>query len=180
MKAPILHTQRLILKPLSMEHLSQDYVDWLNDEDVYRYLETGGNYNIEMLKEYLTEVVKKDIYFWAIHSKENKFHIGNIKIDPINEKHGLAEYGILLGRKTEWGKGYAQEATLRVIDYCFNKLLIRKITLGVVANNAVAVYLYNKLGFEQEGLLKKQGIYAGKYCDIIRMALFNPIFEDYK
>jgi hypothetical protein len=51
MKAPILETPRLILKPLNMEYLTKDYVGWLNDEEVYRYLESGGNYNKEMLKE---------------------------------------------------------------------------------------------------------------------------------
>lgn len=67
MKAPILYTSRLLLKPLSMEHITKDYVDWLNDEAVYRYLETGSGYDINLLEKYLTEVVKKDIYFWAIH-----------------------------------------------------------------------------------------------------------------
>jgi hypothetical protein len=104
MKAPLLKTTRLNLKPLSMQHLTDDYVGWLNDKDVYRYLETGGNYTIAMLKEYLEEVVKKDIYFWAIHLKANNLHIGNIKIDPINYKHSVAEYGIMMGRKSEWEK----------------------------------------------------------------------------
>ena len=177
MKAPILHTDRLLLKPLSFEHLSQDYVDWLNDVEVYKYLETGGNYTFEMLNEYLKEVEKKDIYFWAVHSKANDLHIGNIKIDPINYKHSVAEYGIMMGRKSEWGKGFAKEATQRIIDFCFNELKIRKITLGVVADNFAALKLYEKLNFKIEGIYKKHGLYQGKYCDIIRMALFNPNFE---
>lgn len=177
MKAPILYTSRLLLKPLSMEYLTKDYVDWLNDEAVYRYLETGSGYNITRLKKYLSEVVKKDIYFWAIHIQENNLHIGNVKIDPISQRHGWAEYGIMLGRKTEWGKGFAKEATLKVIDFCFNELNIRKITLGVVADNLSALTLYKKIGFVQEGLYKKQGYYQSKYCDVIRMALFNPNFN---
>ena len=178
MKAPIIYTKRLTLKPLSLEHLSQEYVDWLNDEEVYRYLETGGNYTIEMLKHYLKDVEKKDIYFWAIHLKNNNLHIGNIKIDPVNFKHGLAEYGIMMGRRSEWGKGYAKEASNKVINFCFQKLHIRKITLGVVADNAVAVALYKKMGFVIEGVYKKHGFYDNKYCDTFRMALFNPLFEE--
>lgn len=178
MKVKILETERLVLKPLSLEHLTQDYVDWLNDEEVYRYLETGGNYTLAMLKDYLNDVVKKDIYFWGIHLKNNDLHIGNVKIDPINTKHSLAEYGIMMGRRNEWGKGYAKEATNKVIDYCFQELNIRKLTLGVVADNTTALALYKKLGFVTEGVYKQHGFYYGKFCDIIRMALFNPFFEE--
>ena len=174
MKAPVLESQRLILKPLSMEHCSQDYVNWLNDIDVYRYLETGGNYTLEMLKQYLKEVQSKDIYFWAIHLKENDLHIGNIKIDPINLRHGIAEYGIMMGKKTEWGKGFAKEATLLVIGFCFTTLKLRKVNLGVVAKNSSAINLYKKIGFETEGIYKNHGIYQDEMCDVIRMAIFNP------
>jgi [ribosomal protein S5]-alanine N-acetyltransferase len=176
MKAPVLISDRLILKPLSLQHLSQDYVSWLNDAEVYKFLETGGNYSIEQLREYLEEVEKKDILFWGIHLKESDSHIGNIKIDPVNKRHGLGEYGIMMGRKSEWGKGFAMEATSRVIDYCFQESEIRKITLGVVADNHAALRLYKKLGFITEGIYKDHGLYNGKYCDIVRMALFNPSF----
>lgn len=176
MKAPLLHTQRLVLKPISIKHLTEDYVDWLNDIDVYRYLETGGNYTIKMLEEFILEVEKKDIYFWGIHLKENDLHIGNIKIDPINTRHGLVEYGIMMGRKSEWGKGYAKEATQSVIDFAFNLLGLRKMTLGVVEDNTSAFMLYQKLGFKTEGIYKDHGFYQGKYCNIIRMAIFNPNF----
>ncbi len=178
MKAPVIETKRLILKPLSLEHLSQDYVDWLNDPDVNKYLESGGNYTLEMLKDFLTEVEKKDIYFWAIHSKENNLHIGNNKMDPINLKHGLAEYGIMMGRKSEWGKGYAYEVSEAVIGYCFEKLNIRKITCGIVDDNASSLKLVERLGFEVEGKYKQHGLYQGRYCDIFRLALFNPALRN--
>jgi len=176
MKAELLESERLLYKPLSIEHLSREYISWLNDPEVTKYLETGGNYTMDMLKDYLIEIEQKEILFWGIHIKESLIHIGNIKIDPINLRHNVAEYGIMMGRKSEWGKGYAKEASQTIIDYCFKKLGIRKISLGVVANNLTAYNLYKKLGFETEGILKKDGIYGGTYCDGIRMAIFNPRF----
>ncbi len=178
MKAITFESNRLIYKPLSMEHLTQDYVDWMNDPDVNRYLESGGDYTLAMLKEYLIEVEKKEILFWAIHKKDDMVHIGNIKIDPVNFKHGIGEYGIMMGQKSEWGKGYAKEASLAVIDYVFKKIGLRKITLGVVANNEVALGLYLNIGFKLEGICKKHGIYNGVYCDVLMMAIFNPAFNE--
>jgi RimJ/RimL family protein N-acetyltransferase len=35
------------------------------------------------------------------------------------------------------------------------------------------VKLYESLGFEVEGIYRMHGKYDGKYCDALRMALFN-------
>lgn len=177
MKAPVLTSERLVYKPLSYGHLSENYVNWMNDPEVIKYLETGGNYNIEMLKEYLSEVEKKEILFWGIHLKDSGQHIGNIKIDPINQKHGIGEYGILMGNRLEWGKGYAKEASILIINFCFNVLKLRKITLGVVENNTSAVALYNKIGFLVEGRYINHVFYNGSYCNVLRMAFFNESFQ---
>ena len=175
---PNLTSERLYYKPLSLFHLHDYYVNWMNDLDVIKYLESGGNYNLELLEEYLKGIEEKpEVLFWAIHLKENDKHIGNIKIDPINKRHGLGEYGIMMGDKIEWGKGYAKEASLRILKYCFEELKLRKITLGVVFENTSAVHLYKKIGFITEGKYEKHAFHNGHYCDILRMAIFNTELE---
>lgn len=167
-------SRRLIYKSLDLTHCTEEYVSWMNNEKVYRFLESGGNYTIEQLRMYITDVLKKEnVVFWAIHLKENGKHIGNIKIDSINLKHGLGEYGIMMGDVNQWGKGYAKEASESIIKYSFEELNLRKITLGVVENNESAYRLYKKLGFQEEGILKEHGLYDGVYMNIVRMALFN-------
>ena len=157
-----------------MEHCSPEYVSWMNDPEVNLYLESGGNYSLDVLRDYLLKAVaNKEILFWAIHIKSSGKHIGNIKIDPIYFKHGRGEYGILLGDKTEWGKGFAREASLLTMEYFFNELKFRKLTLGVIEGNDAAIQLYKNLGFELEGTFKKHGLYGQKYCDLYRMAIFN-------
>jgi ribosomal-protein-alanine N-acetyltransferase len=173
MAAPELISDRLIYKPLSLAHLSNDYVDWMNDKEVIKYLESGGDYTIEKLENFLKEVEEKAILFWAIHIKQTGKHIGNIKIDPVNSKNRLGEYGIMMGDRSEWGKGYAKEASLTIIHHCFQQLKLRKITLGVVENNKSAVDLYKAINFEIEGVYKKHGFYNGVLCNVLRMALFN-------
>lgn len=169
-----LNSDRLLLKPLTLTHCTDAYVSWMNNLEVYRYLETGGNYKIEDLQKYLESVeTTPSILFWAIHLKENDKHIGNIKIDPVNNRHGLGEYGIMMGDSSEWGKGYAKEASEMVINHCFHDLHIRKMTLGVVEDNRAALNLYKKLGFSTEGIYIDHGYYDGKLRNLIRMAIFN-------
>jgi len=128
-----------------------------------------------MLSSFVENQIKNGTAMWAIHLKENDKHIGNIKIDPISIKHGLGEYGILIGDKNEWGKGYGKEASRRIIDYFFHEeYKLRKITLGVVAKNTNAVALYKNIGFVVEGVYKNHVQYDDKYYDVVRMAIFNP------
>lgn len=172
---PYLESPNLIYKPISEEHISQRYVNWLNDPLVYQYLETGGGYTIQKLDGYIKQMaMREDVFFWAIHIKETHTHIGNIKIDSINARHGVGEYGILIGDSSVWGRGYAYEASVTVLDYCFHAANLRKIVLGVVSENKAALRVYEKLGFKVEGVYKEHGYYNGKYQDIIRMAIFNP------
>ena len=172
-EVPALETDRLILKPLNMYFLSKDYVNWLNDKEVNRYLESGGNYTLEMLEGYLEEVESNPKFFWAIILKETNKHIGNIKIDPIDLNHLLGEYGIMIGDRTVWGKGVAKEVSEAVIDFCFNTLNFKKINLGVKKSNLKAIRLYEKLGFIVENQTKPHGSVVEYY----RMFLLNPKFS---
>lgn len=177
MKASVIKTKRLILKPLDLSHLSNNYLTWLNDPLVQEYITNSRNYTFKKLKNFLKDVEKKDIYFWAVHLITGNKHIGNIKIDPINTEHGLGQYGIMMGDKSEWNKGYAKESSIAVINYCFNTLKLRKITLEVIVNNVPAYQLYKKLGFVEEGLRKNQEFHNNSYCDSCIMALFNSNFD---
>lgn len=170
---PTIETERLLLKPMHTKFITENYLHWMNDLDVCKFLETAIPYSEVELQDFVNSMIAKKILFWAITLKHDGSHIGNIKIDPINKKHLIGEYGILMGDRNNWGKGYAKEASKSVISYCFESLNLRKITLGVIKDNVAAVKLYESLGFEEEGIYRMHGIYGGKYCDAIRMALFN-------
>jgi RimJ/RimL family protein N-acetyltransferase len=165
----VLETDRLILSPLNKNFLSQQYVDWMNDKKVIKHLESGGDYTIEKLSNYLEEVEHNPKYFWAISVKKTNNHIGNIKIDPIDLNNFSGEYGLMIGDRKEWGKGIAKEASERIIDYCFNSLNLKKLNLGVKKNNLNAIRLYKKLGFTIENSSKLNRTDQEYY----RMLLYN-------
>ena len=154
-KAINLESERLIYTALSLNHCTQDYLDWMNDDDVVKYLVSGGDYTYKKLEDFLIEQEQKNIFFWAIHIKESNKHIGNIKIDPINYNKKTGEYGILMGDKKNWGKGYGNEASRRIIKYCFEDLKLKEITLGVNKDNHRALRLYEKMGFSIYNKLSK-------------------------
>ena len=46
---PTLETERLKLEPISIKFCSNKYVNWLNDPEIYQYLDNGGNYTYNSL-----------------------------------------------------------------------------------------------------------------------------------
>ncbi len=171
-----LETKDLILTPITEAHCNDAYLSWFYDKEVQQHLVTGlMPVTLDDLHQYFKNT-KNNRVFLAIHLKDDLRHIGNIKLDDIDHYHGLAEYGILMGDKNEWGKGYAKQASAAIIDYGFKQLNLRKITLGVNAENIVAVHLYEKLGFAKEALFKEHWYRDGKYQDIIRMGLLARIW----
>ena len=171
-----LESERLVLYPMDESFISKNYLSWLNDNEVNRYLETRGSYDEKKLIKFIKVSIKKKICFWAITEKKNGTHIGNIKIDQIDFYHSRGEYGVLIGDKNSWGRGYAREASTIVIEFCFKILRLRKITLGVVESNKKALKLYKKLGFKVEGVFVDHGYYQNKLRNIYKMAIFNKSF----
>jgi len=166
-----IESQRLLFTRLSKKHVSSEYVSWINDPEVNMYLETRGNYTLNLLISYIEEQYKKEVYFWAIHRKDTNTHIGNIKIDPIDIETMSGEYGILIGDKLSWGKGFAKEATTQIIEYCFEELKLSKITLGVIEDNIKATSLYKNIGFVVDEKKEEVGTYNNKLCNALRMSL---------
>ncbi len=179
-----IETERLIIDTVTEGDCNASYLSWLQDPEVNQFLESGFHqHTIEGIKQFVKD--QANAVFVAVRIKGNNKHIGNIKIAKIHSIHKTAEYGIMMGDKSEWGKGYAKEATIAVLNYCFNTLNLRKICLGVIDLNSHAHSLYKRLGFKEEGVFKENFFYYpnSNFRDEIRMALFKkdwPINNELK
>ena len=86
---------------LEPEHVTQDYVSWLNDSQVNQYLECRFvRHTIESTKKFVQAMLDSpDNLFLGIRSHLFDRHIGNIKIGPIDKNHGFGLLGIMIGEK---------------------------------------------------------------------------------
>ena len=90
---------------------------------------------------------------------------------------GARSHGGYLGLAVhdEWhrrGVGSALMAAL--LDVTDNWLGITRVTLNVFTDNAPAIALYQKFGFEIEGTLRNETLRDGKYIDAHSMARLRP------
>jgi RimJ/RimL family protein N-acetyltransferase len=85
------------------------------------------------------------------------------------------EFGICV-LKEYWGYGIGKNLLKESVTWADTNN-IKKITLSVLETNEKAIHLYQRFGFEVEGVLKKDKILSdGKFYDTVIMGRFN----DYK
>lgn len=170
-----LDSERIYLKPLSLEELDGGYVNWLNDSEVCKYNSHGEVLYtreraikfIQSLKEDSTREV------WAVYLKEGNIHIGNISLQCIDKKNNNAEIAFLFGEKRFWGKGYAQEASKLLMKRAFSELKLHRLYFGTHCENVAMQKLGEHLGFLREGVLKESQFKNGKYNDVLIYGLVS-------
>lgn len=179
MKTPFIIGKKVYLRPLERVDLNERYLGWLNDPEVNRYLEAGlFPYTQAQLEQFYDRVSgTTDKVILAVVEKESDLHIGNVKLEPINWVHRTAVFGILIGEKAKWGNGYGSEATRLTVEYAFNRLNLRKVSLGVIPANVAALKTYQKIGFVTEGTKREEFFLGGGYKDVFWMGLLRADYE---
>ena len=181
MRRPFLIGERLYLRLLEESDIGEDYLGWLNDVEVTRYLETGRfPSTLETMRKYLNHFRNSttDMIF-AIVDRETDHHVGNVTLNRISWIHRTADTGLMIGRKDFWGKGYAFEAWSLLIEYAFQRLGLRKIIAGAVADNKASIVALEKLGFRVEGTFRREYLIDGEYRDSVRLGLLREEFYKY-
>lgn len=175
MRHPFLTGGKLYLRNLESADLDGEYLDWLNDEEVTKFL-TSDFFPIskEKMEEYHRNVtMSSNNVMLAIVDKKSDKHIGNIKLGPINWISRIADLGVMIGDKEFWHKGYATEAIKLLLDYAFRRLNLHKVTAGVIAGHEASIKAFEKAGFEVEGRMKSQCFLDGKYCDSLYLGIIR-------
>ena len=130
------------------------YTRWINDFEVTRYyLDTPRPQTLEERAawyERLSASNLNDIDF-AIYELATMRSIGRVGLEDISYQHRRASFGILIGEKECWGKGYGTEATRLTLDYGFRLLGLHNIMLSVSNANTAAIRAYTRAGFHVIG-----------------------------
>lgn len=133
-----------------------------NENDTLDALELWGNPEVtkfivadgKMLEEQVHQRLKKEIetynnaniQYWPVYVIETHENIGCCGLRPYDLEKNILEMGIHL-KEQFWGKGFAQEACLAVIDYAFNTLQVDALFAGHNPKNTASARLLKKLGF---------------------------------
>lgn len=169
----ILTGNKVSLRPIErgdLEKLNQ----WKNDEAVYQNL--GGGFmpvSIHIQEKWMDSLMDTtgNNKRFMIETHEGEA-IGMIGLYSINWIHRTCELGIFIGEKEQQGKGYGKEAYQLLERFAESYLNLRKIKAFVVADNASATKMYDRLGFRKAGELLKERYINGTYHSVNIMEKF--------
>ncbi len=170
--------KRIVLRPLQRRD-AEALVKYANDKIIALYTRLPHPYRLQDALDFIPKTRQKQRqnkgYELGIELKETKEIIGMMSIRDIDQQNKNAEVGYWIGRKY-WGQGLGSEALQLMIQFCFNKLKLKRLYAKVLHPNIASASLLQKQGFVLEGRMRKDTFKYGKWYDHL---IFGLLQEDY-
>ena len=151
----VLETQRLTLRPFTLEDASAMFRNWAGDPEVTTYLmwptHTSQAVSAGVLTDWVKQYEKSDVYLWAIVPRALGEPIGSISVvEPIDEKVRAAEVGYCIGKRW-WHQGITSEALGRVMAFLFDEVGVSRVEARHDPRNPRSGAVMRKCGMKYEG-----------------------------
>lgn len=154
-----------------------DYVRWLNDPEVTQFTTLeAGSITPEGEREWFARISdpERRDRCWAIEAGGR--HVGNCALG-LDETGRAGGFGIIIGDKTQWGKGYGTAALREVLRIGFGEMKLQRIWLQAFSGNARGLRCYEKCGFRREGVLRRHRLKRGEWVDVVCMGILREEWE---
>lgn len=179
---PVLETERLILKNVTVNHLNEVFQHFASEE-VNRFVDFDMAKTIDDAKEIVDwgyEIYSKNNgILWGIFKKADDIFMGQINFanrasDNFTGIIHRTEIGFDLSPQY-WGNGYMTEAMNSAISWIFKsyKIGIERIEAIININNHKAEKLASKVGFTKEGVLRDYVVYNDQRWDMSMFSLLK-------
>jgi len=175
----MIHGEQVFLRPAEREDIDA-FVRWFSDEETTRYLALRAPFSKAMEERWFDGMLErqgKDAYHFVICLLADQRPIGTAGFHHVNHEDGNASFGISIGEKAEWDRGYGTDALRAICEFGFGQLRLERIDLDVYEPNKRAQRSYAKAGFVTEGTLRHAHFSDGHHHDMLRMSLLRSEWE---
>jgi len=171
----LFENDKIRLRALEPEDLDRLY-QWENNPLLWDVGNTRNPYSRFILKQYILQS-DKDIYEnkqlrLMMVSTETGETVGTVDLFDLDIHHSRVALGLFVD-PTFQGKGYARASLHLVEDYVFNFLKINQLYCHISETNTASRLLFEKEGYETNGILKNWIRTMDGYENIILFQLFR-------
>ena len=178
-RLPILQTDRLILRKLTMRDASDMYC-YCQDREVARHVLWEAHTSILETRAYLRYILYQyrngEPGSWGIVLRDTGRVIGTIGYMSYSPDNATVEVGYSLARE-QWGKGLMTEALRAVIDESFRTLKLHRIEAMHFTDNPASGRVMEKCGMTHEGHLRERICCKGQFRDVEMWGILRKDWE---
>lgn len=170
---PFLIGEKIYLRPIEIEDaqfLSKGENDPIVRESLFLALPVSLTNEQEKVGQFIKS---KEAIVLIIVEKETNLPVGQTAFFRIDYVSRAAIFYITILDPAYWSKGYGSEATQLMVDYAFNTLNLNRIQLHVCAENLPAIKIYQRVGFQKEGVLRQAMYRKGDFVDFWVMGILK-------
>lgn len=168
--------KKVALGPYLLKH-HELFLNFIQDPEVSIYGSGTFDVRVPVADPDNFKNQTKDAVLFSIFELEKLDMIGHCALRGIDHRNGTATFGISIGRKEYWGKGYGTEATRLTLDYGFRFLNLYSIKLRTAGYNKRGQGAYLKAGFKEMGRRRGSILLNGQRYDDIYMDCIASEFE---
>jgi RimJ/RimL family protein N-acetyltransferase len=154
---------------------------WQEHSEYQRMFDASPAYprSIAQLTQWLNgEPQGRDAFLFGVRVLEGDDLIGFMDISGIIWAMQVGWLGIGIGERQYWGKGYGSEATRLALKFAFHEINLHRVQLTVFSYNTRAIKLYEKLGFQREGVFREFLHRDGQRHDMLLYSLLRREWEE--
>jgi RimJ/RimL family protein N-acetyltransferase len=111
----------------------------------------------------------EDLFPFAVETLAGEL-VGACDLREVSISSRTASMGIWIGVPF-WNLGYGTDAVRTLCRFAFREMDLQRVELHVFETNPRAVRAYEKIGFREEGRLRRAHFSDGAYADVIVMGL---------
>ena len=152
-------TERLLLRAPVPEDAQRIFASYAQDMEVARYLTWRPSKKLADAEHHIHDRIlawrRGNICAWSIIETKRDLLIGMIEL---RVKDGVADAGYVVAR-SEWGKGYATEALVAVIDAGLALPEINGVAAVCDVENLASARVMEKAGMVRDGVLKRHMVH---------------------
>ncbi|MFW5904559.1 MAG: GNAT family N-acetyltransferase [Candidatus Saliniplasma sp.] len=173
--AVFLKSERIELKTIEEEDIPF-MVENINDPDVWSTLTIYLPANKIQEKEFLKNISKndKEVHLMICDGDEK---IGMVSIFDIDHRVRKGEIGLWISPE-HWSKGYGTEASRLIVKYSFKTLNLHRVFAAALKNNQGSLKIWEKLGFEKEGVSRDATFVDGEYVDLVNYSILEDEWKE--
>lgn len=146
-----------------------------NEKDVIKFLTDPTIITKKKQVEWFKNLQKSEKSFRLVVYNNKKQFIGVFRLDDFDQNNKSASVGLDIVKENR-GKKYSTKIYNCLIEYLFS-LSINRLSLETLENNYVAINLYEKLGFVQEGIFREAIFREKKYLNLIKFSLIKSDYN---